>query len=215
MHYQHIFIDFDGTIADTSQGIVNCVHHAQQVLDLAKASDVKIKSLIGPPLPDLFRGLLGESNEMLIEDCVRLFRERYSKAGRMELSFYPGILELLRTLKENEKRSIYIITTKPQIYVDQIVEYFNMSNLFTYITGTELGMTKTQKTEQIEKTMVKFGISKENVVMIGDRPEDIIAAVNNGIHSIGVTYGFGKEEELINAGADYIARKPSEIIHFI
>lgn len=215
MKYQHIFIDFDGTIADTSQGIVNCVHHAQQALNLTQTSDVKIKSLIGPPLPDLFRGLLGENNEELIEDCVRLFRERYSVAGRMELSFYPGILELLSSLKEAENRALFIITTKPQLYVDQIVEQFNISNLFTYITGTELGMTKTQKTEQIEKTMAKFGISKENVVMIGDRPEDVIAAVNNGIHSIGVTYGFGKEEELINAGADYIARKPSEIIHFL
>lgn len=214
MKYQYIFIDFDGTIADTSQGIINCIHHAFKKLGLVEAREENIKALIGPPLPELFRGLLGEVDNLLIEECVKIFRERYSEVGRMELSFYPDIIDLLKSLHQNGTK-LYIITTKPQIYVDQIVEHFNIGNLFTYITGTELGMTKTQKTEQIERTMTKFGISKENVVMVGDRPEDIIAAVNNGIDSIGIAYGFGKEEELTKAGATYIAGKPSEINHFL
>jgi phosphoglycolate phosphatase len=47
--------------------------------------------------------------------------------------------------------------------------------------------------------------------MIGDRRHDIIGAKNNSLACIGVTYGYGTEKELLDAGADQLATSPSDI----
>lgn len=56
---------------------------------------------------------------------------------------------------------------------------------------------------------------KKRAVMVGDREHDIIGAKINGLSSIGVLYGYGSKEELLEAGANYIANSPADILHYI
>ena len=63
-----------------------------------------------------------------------------------------------------------------------------------------------------------LGVERENydqVVMVGDRNNDIYGAKENGIQVIGVLYGYGDLAELQSAGADYIAKMPEEIAQII
>jgi len=52
----------------------------------------------------------------------------------------------------------------------------------------------------------------EATIMIGDRKHDVIAAKKNGMKSVGVTYGYGSREELIEAGVDYLCDTPMEVV---
>ena len=61
----------------------------------------------------------------------------------------------------------------------------------------------------------KLNISKENTVMIGDTCIDIKTGKNAGIKTIGCLWGFRTLEELVNAGADYIADKPLDIVKYL
>ncbi len=56
--------------------------------------------------------------------------------------------------------------------------------------------------------------TRQAAVMIGDRHYDINAAVKCGIDSIGVLFGYGSEEELVTAGATYIAKTAEGIIEY-
>ena len=51
---QHIMFDFDGTLADTSEGIIRSMHYAYDKLHLQHETDTKIRSVIGPPLQEMF-----------------------------------------------------------------------------------------------------------------------------------------------------------------
>ena len=76
-----------------------------------------------------------------------------------------------------------------------------------------MDQSRTQKADVIAYALKKCEIKdKKRAVMVGDRKHDIIGAKTNGLSSIGVLYGY---EELLEAGANYIANSPVDILHYI
>ena len=59
------------------------------------------------------------------------------------------------------------------------------------------------------------GLAAAETVMVGDRYMDVEAAEANGLLSIGVSYGFGNREELLEAGADHIADSPGDVLRIV
>ena len=83
-----------------------------------------------------------------------------------------------------------------------------------------MDQSRTQKADVIAYALKKCEIKdeikdKKRAVMVGDRKHDIIGAKTNGLSSIGVLYGYGSKEELLEAGANYIANSPVDILHYI
>ena len=196
---RHIMFDFDGTLADTSEGIVHSIHYAYDKLQLGHVSDAAIRNVIGPPLEEMFSILLNTDDGAFIRQAVFYFRERYAKEGVWELCLYPEVINTLSCLKEKDI-NLYIVTSKPEKFVYDICNKQDVLKFFTAINGVPLKEKGLSKAQRMKRLMAGYGITCKNGIMVGDRPEDAWAAEKNGIHCIGVTYGFGKEEELIAAG---------------
>lgn len=196
---RHIMFDFDGTIADTSVGIIRSMHYAYDKMDISHEREDIIQQTIGPPLEEMFRRLLDTSDEAVIKQAVKYFRQRYSTEGIKELRMYPGVNEVLEGLQSAGKK-LYIVTSKPEAFVHDICIEYNILDYFTQITGVSLSDNKLSKAERMGILMQKNNITSDNGVMVGDRPEDAEAAAVNSVRCIGVLYGFGRKEELENAG---------------
>jgi phosphoglycolate phosphatase len=196
---QHIMFDFDGTLADTSKGIIRSMHYAYDKLHLQHETDAKIQSVIGPPLQEMFSILLHTEDKEYIKEAVTYFRERYAKQGVKELCLYPQVKATLRSLQEKGFK-LYIVTSKPEKFVHEICEEQKIKEYFTAITGVSTETQSLSKAERMRELMETYGITKENGIMVGDRPEDAGASHYNSVICIGVTYGFGKREELKDAG---------------
>ena len=196
---QHIMFDFDGTLADTSEGIIRSMHYAYDKLHLQHETDTKIRSVIGPPLQEMFSVLLHTEDKEYIKEAVTCFRERYAKQGVKELCLYPQVKATLRSLQEKGFK-LYIVTSKPEKFVHEICGEQKIKEYFTAITGVSTETQSLSKTERMRELMETYGITKENGIMVGDRPEDARASHYNSVVCIGVTYGFGKREELKDAG---------------
>ena len=194
---QHIMFDFDGTLADTSEGIIRSMHYAYDKLHLQHETDTKIRSVIGPPLQEMFSVLLHTEDKEYIKEAVTCFRERYAKQGVKELCLYPQVKATLRSLQEKGFK-LYIVTSKPEKFVHEIC-----------------GEQSLSKTERMRELMETYGITKENGIMVGDRPEDARASHYNSVVCIGVTYGFGKREELKDAGCVKQLDKFSDLLYEI
>ena len=120
---------------------------------------------------------------------------------------------MLKKLKENGK-IIAIATSKPEEYAIRILEHFKLAGYFNEITGSTLDGGRNSKHAVIEECFLRLGLSssdKSNIIMIGDREHDIIAARQCGIASAGVYYGFADKGELEDAGADYIVNTVQEV----
>ena len=90
-----------------------------------------------------------------------------------------------------------------------------MSQYFTLVSGARMDHSRETKGEIIGKAIKSLGIEdKSEILMIGDRENDIVGANENGVDSAGVLYGYGGLDELKNAGAKYIVEKPSDLLRF-
>lgn len=199
--------DLDGTLIDSRRGIIRSFRHALTALDKACPSDDVLEGSIGKPFRQVLAGLIGSQDEDVIEQAVTIYRERYSKSGLYEASVYTGIPEMLRAL---DRMPLYIATSKASIYATRVVEHFGLSDHFRGVYGPDLNGQPGRKTELVAHVLRTESISGP-AVMIGDRADDMLAAKANGAWAIGVTWGYGSERELADAGADALCRTPSDL----
>lgn len=202
---QVILFDLDGTLTESGEGIINCVAYALEKMGKKEEHPEKLRCFVGPPLKEQFMKYAGLDEEQA-EQAVAYYRERYTTTGMFENRLYPKIPELLELLKINDK-ILGVASSKPEVYVKQILEHFQIADYFTAIVGSELDGRRTDKAEVIEEALRRMHLEEERdkVLMVGDRSHDVQGAVSCGLQCIGVTYGYGSREELESAGAVYIA----------
>ncbi|OTY14213.1 phosphoglycolate phosphatase [Bacillus mycoides] len=211
--YTTFLFDLDGTVTDPKKGIVNSVLYALEKVGIEELHVSELDSFIGPPIQQSFVERYN-MNEGEVERAVFYFREYLKQRGLLENSVYEGIPNLLKQLKDTGNR-LFIATSKPTIFARQVIEHFQLTNYFEDIIGSNLNGTRIKKEEIIAHILQQNeGLNKEEVVMIGDRKHDIIGANHNGIASIGVLYGYGSENELIEVSATHIAKDMEELHHF-
>ncbi|WP_429948881.1 HAD family hydrolase [Enterococcus sp. AZ101] len=210
MSYKTILFDLDGTITDSGEGIMHSVVYALKKMKVKIPDQKELYSFIGPPLTDSFKRLY-HFDDLKASLAVEYYRDYYQKQGIYENHVYAGISELLINLKA-AGCTLYIATSKPEIYAKQILTHFDLSSYFDGIYGASLYGGRSRKGDVIQYALKKSAITNfEETLMVGDRSHDIIGAKENRLTSIGVLYGFGDQAELELAGADYIVETPKEI----
>ena len=208
--YSTILFDLDGTLSDSSQGIINSIIYALEKYDVNDYDMPLLRKFLGPPLHESFEKFMCFDKEKSLQ-AVKLYREYFSSKGLFENEIYGGVSDLLQNLKENGK-ALIVATSKPQLFTDRIMEHFNLAKYFDFIAGSNMDTTRSKKAEVIEYALSECNIKdKSKVVMIGDRAEDVIGAQTVGVDSIGVEYGYGTFDELKNAGATYIVKTVDEL----
>ena len=206
MKYKTILFDLDGTLTRSEEGITRSALYAAEKLGYTGYTKEQMLTFIGPPLHVSFKGVMGMSDEEA-DRAVELYRERFSTIGWAENEVYEGIPALLRSLKQNGAQ-IAMATAKPQAFAEKIAKKFGFTPYLDALVGPDFSKKESGKADIVKKAMETLG---GPVVMVGDRCFDVEGGRANGVDTIGVTYGYGSEEELREAGATYIAHSTAEL----
>ena len=205
-----IFFDLDGTISDPKIGITQAVQYALQSFGIHIDNTDDLCKFIGPPLWNSFKDFYG-FNEAQTKKAVEKYREYYTTQGLYENTLYDGMDAMLKKLKDQGK-TLIIATSKPTVTAQRVLEYFNLRQYFTFVSGSELNGERSDKKEIIQYAIEKNSIKNlSDCIMVGDRKHDIIGANGAGIDSIGVLYGYGNFDELTEAGAKFIVKNIAEL----
>jgi phosphoglycolate phosphatase len=216
MRYQYILFDLDGTLIDSKEGITKSVQYALESLGISEDNPDNLLRFIGPPLMDSFQDYYDMDEETSKKGLIK-YRERFETKGMYENKVYPGISDMLDTLISNNLIPI-LATSKPEIYAEKILVDLNLAKYFKVIVGSEMDGSRAKKKDIILEVFQRMNFSSEDlrrVVMVGDREHDIIGANACHIDSIGVRYGFAKEDELEKVGATYIINSTQELAQFL
>ncbi len=207
---KNLLFDLDGTLTDSQEGVIKCFQFTIMELRQAHCSESELKNLIGVPIRSIFQKLLESDDNDLINKAISIYRERFSEIGIVENKVYPGIADLLAFLRKNSYR-LWIVTLKNEADAKKIVRYFSFDKLIQGVYGPDLDEYPDNKSQLIKSVLTDFKLVPSETVMIGDREEDVFAGKSNQTMTIGVTYGYGTEDEITNSGPDYICNNPYEI----
>lgn len=207
--YNPILFDLDGTLTDPGEGIRNSVAHALNYYGI-QMSTAELNRFIGPPLAEGFQAFCGFPASQAAE-AVEHYREYYQEKGMLENRVYDGIPELLAHLREAGK-VLAVATSKPEVFACQILRHYRLDDCFQVIAGSELDGSRSKKHEVVTFALSRCPMSASGMaVLVGDRWHDVEGARQAGIDAVGVTFGYGSEEELLSAGAPSIAHSVTEL----
>jgi phosphoglycolate phosphatase len=210
----HLLFDLDGTLTDSREGIVRCYQHALAELGRAAPPASDLAACVGPPLAACFRSLLETDDRNTIENAVASYRRRFEERGMFENALYPGIADAVAALT-GEGHRLYVVTAKPAVYATKILKHFAIDAFFQAVYGPEMGQRYFDKAALVETALRTSGIPPVAACMAGDRSDDVAAAKENGVHAIGVTWGYGGHDELTRSGADVLIDSAAEFLSYI
>lgn len=204
-----VLFDFDGTLADSSEGIFKSLIYAFQCDGKPAPDNATLRKFIGPPIYDSFKNLFGYRDDK-IDWMIEKYRERYREIGYLETKIYDGIPALLKTLRENGFK-IATASSKPTVFIEKILKEHGLYEYFDYVGGTQFDNISSDKSVILKNAMAALDVTAHETVMVGDRLFDIRGAKGAGVPCIAVLYGFGSRAEFEEYGAEYIVETPAEI----
>lgn len=208
--FQYCLFDLDGTLTDPKEGITKSVQYALRYFGIEEQSLDRLEPFIGPPLKDSFMEFYGLSEEQALK-AIEVYRERFAPIGVLENIIFPGTEQMLCHVREKGIH-LAVASSKPLVFVRQILRHFQIEEYFEVIVGSELDGTRGTKEEVVEEALRQLGIlqmkpeeRKRLCAMVGDRKFDMQGAKVHGLTAIGVSFGYAAPGELDAAGADAIA----------
>ncbi len=206
-----ILFDLDGTITDSGEGILNCAEYALAHFGLPIPDRQTMRVFVGPPLRDTFYKF-GVPEDRL-DEAVKVYRSRYIPVGIYENKPYEGIGDVLTKLKENGHK-LYIATSKPEWMAHEVLGRFELKQYFDLIAGATMDGVRDKKEDVIAYLLAQTGDQK-NALMVGDTEFDVEGAAAHGIGTVGVSWGYGNVEDMVNAGAVAIAHDMKELFELL
>lgn len=207
MRYQHILFDLDGTLIESGPGIFAATRAMMQEMGIADINDEALLPIIGPPLAMGFKTVLG-IDEANLQTAIECYRTKAKTVGMDLVKPYPGILELLKTLKERG-HFVGIVTSKVITTAREHILRYGIAPYIDYVCGAQPNGIG-EKTELLRIACKELNITS-GAVMIGDKFYDLDAANALKLDSIGVTYGYGSVEEIEGCHPTYIAHNTQEL----
>ena len=233
-----ILFDLDGTLTNPKTGITKSVQYALAHFGIEEEAD-NLTQFIGPPLIDSFMNFYGFSLEQAREG-VTVYREYFAPKGIFENDVYPGVPEMLAALKE-KGAILAVASSKPELFVEQILEHFDLAKYFDVVVGSLLNETRTSKEEVLEEALRQLSVmstdnlrqvdhtkkdndivatmedddKKATIAMVGDRKFDITGAKAHGLTAVGVSFGFAEPGELEAEEPDFIAETVEQLKDYL
>ncbi|MEG1005221.1 HAD family hydrolase [Bacteroides sp.] len=207
-----VIFDLDGTLLNTIADLAASTNHALASLGFPTHDTAAYPFMVGNGINKLFERALpeGEKTEDNIRRVRQAFVPHYDVHNADASSPYPGIPELLHTL-QSQGIQLAVASNKYQAATEKLVAHYFPHITFTAVFGQREGINVKPDPTIVFDILRIANVSKDEVLYVGDSGVDMQTAINAGVTSCGVTWGFRPRAELEALHPDYIVDKAEEI----
>lgn len=197
MKIDNILFDLDGTLVDSFPGIDYSARAAvAAVMPQRELPD--LRSLIGPPIREILRRAVDDIESEALDALEREFRVSYDDQGWQKAVAYHSVTEVLSQLSR-AKLKIFVVTNKPIIPAQRILERLALSNYFEEVVSLNSQVPSfSSKVEAAAYLVKKHGLDASATLFVGDSIDDARAAHLCGLRFAAVTYGYGRPDSQLD-----------------
>ncbi len=207
-----IIFDMDGTLVDSADFIIECATEMLKEMKLPPCEIEDLKFMVGPPISHTFLNEFKIPKERL-DEALAIYKKRYESKAKTPDFLFPNIEQMLTFLK-NAGKKLVVATSKREVSARVDLKNLGIDTYFDYIAGLDEAVGRNSKAKVILHAMEQLNIDPEDAVMVGDRYFDAEGATEAGIPCIGVLYGYGDRDELLDAKAKVILKKPKDVVAY-
>jgi phosphoglycolate phosphatase len=196
-----VVFDVDGTLVDSQHLIVAAQGLAFAENGLPAPGRREALSVVGLSLPQAFRRLVGEDGP--VAELSESYKQAYNRLRvdpAYEEPLFPGMAELLATLKARDDVLLGLATGKSRRGVDRLIAHHGWDDWFVTTQSADDAPSKPDPA-MLRQAMSEAGCEPEATVMVGDTTFDIAMGVAAGAAAVGVAWGYHPPEALYGAGA--------------
>jgi len=216
LEFRAVLFDLDGTLLDTLADLANSMNFVLDRLGFAGHPQESYRYFVGDGIEMLVRRSLPQAllTDSLVREGIELMRRQYGAHWAEKTRPYPGIKELLHNLQK-EKIELSVLSNKPHSMTVKVVNHFFSPHCFSAVYGARPQVAKKPSPDGALVLAEELGISPGHFLYLGDTSIDMRTAKAAGMFAIGAAWGFRTVEELVESGADAVARHPLEIMSFL
>ncbi len=201
-----VIFDMDGTLFDSERLSLAATNFGFTKILGRELTDDENQQLIGRPIKKILAEWFPEDHRDIYKTGRKYYYDRMK-----EVRAYPGIIDLLNSLRERKLR-MALVTSSPCSDAKALLSLSGISEFFEFSIGQEDTQYQKPDPAPLVMAMKRLGLEPEKCIYIGDQPYDIIAANGAGIKSIGVIWGPGRRELLEPFHPHAILTNPGEVL---
>ena len=207
-----LIFDLDGTLIESHRDILTAVNRTLEHFKISSVSEEEIKKIIGSGVFNCIIQKLSEHGINDIDQAKQIYEIIYSECMLQKTFVYSGVFEMLDSLNPYKK---VVLTNKSHDFVGPILKGLGLSEYFVNYYGKEAFEKHKPDPLPILKIAKEFGISSNEILIVGDSKADILAGKKANSHTVGVSYGYGELAQLQELQADFLICHPSELMEII
>ncbi|MFJ5770380.1 pyrophosphatase PpaX [Psychrobacillus sp. NPDC093180] len=205
--YKALLFDFDGTLLDTNELIIQSFLHVLGEKFPGKYDRDSVLPFLGPTLQETFHAI----NPELTESLMAAYREWNVQHHDDMVVPFDGVVETLYKLKE-EGYKLAVVSTKRKEMIGRGINLMKCENLFDTIIGLDDVKNAKPDPEPIELALERLGVGKEDALMIGDNLHDIVGGQRAGVDTAAVAWSVKGEAFLATYLPTYMIHHISELL---
>lgn len=190
-----VSFDLDGTLLDTSEGIVQSVKYTVEQMGLNLPEGMDMGFFIGPPI----QMSLQKCFDLDVETAQKgadIFRAYYKSETLYMAKPYDGVFELLEELRKRNLK-IGVATYKREDYALDILRHFHIADYCDVMCGADNNNVLT-KSDIIRNSYQGVGALPKETIYVGDTEHDAKGAYEAGVPFVAVTWGCGFSNDKAN-----------------
>ena len=207
-----VIFDLDGTLLNTIADLANSTNYALKVLGYPIHEPDKYNFMVGNGINKLFERALpdGEKTEENVLRVRQEFVPYYDQHNADKSRPYPGVTELLETL-QTAGMQLAVASNKYQTATEKLIAHYFPNIKFTAVFGQREGIPVKPDPIIVKEILQIAKVQEEETLYVGDSGVDMQTAINAGVTSCGVTWGFRPRTELESFHLDHIVDNAEEI----
>ncbi|MDR3111987.1 MAG: HAD-IA family hydrolase [Elusimicrobiota bacterium] len=212
--FELLIFDLDGTLVDSQKDLANAVNFVRKNYGFEEIATATVRSYLGDGISSLLEKSLPVKNVKLLKEAIEKFKSFYAIHLTDTTILYNCVKETLEVLNRQRGKTLVLLSNKSQKFCFEILKRLGILDFFKEVWGGDTLAKKPDPKPILELAKITNS-ALESTIIIGDSPNDFLAAKNAKISFVAAEYGYCSLEQIKTFNPDFSIKSINQLLEIL